>query len=122
MKIPGKLLADCANVQGLRLIRELLRGDAFTPQRQCESEQQYRFNQHDTELKVGGRFAFYAMIVRAGIPPLMKPHQRVEKKNRPPEKKQDHEPMAKLEHVIDEISMFRSVRHEAHPTIEHKLL
>jgi len=49
--------------------------------------------------------ASYAMVIRSRLPPFPKANQDKNKKCRPTEKKRAHEPVAKLEDMVDLISM-----------------
>ena len=107
MKIPVKLLANGVDQNCIGRVGKLI--DPLCPQRDGESHQQHRFDQHDGKLQVRRDPACHPFVISDWITAAPKTNQDVNKKRRPPNKKSGHEPMAKLQNVINLVAVFRGV-------------
>src|SRR5437588_63881 len=107
MKIPVKLLANGVDQDRVGGVGKLI--DPLCPERDSESHQQHRFDEHDRKLQVRRDSARDPFVVSDRITTAPKTNQDINKKCRPPNKKSGHEPMAKLQNVINLVAVFRGV-------------
>ncbi len=112
MEIPRELLTNGSNPKCLSRFREIRNSTA--PKRECKTDQQNCFNNHNTKLYVRRGFALHAMIVRVRIAGTVKPEKREQEVGRPPDEEHQHEPVAKLEHVIHEVPVLGCIGDDPH--------
>src|SRR5213080_5076335 len=107
MKIPAELLADDVNEKRLFARRELIY--PFCPEWNREPEQQDGFDQDNGEFQMRRDAAFHSLVISSRMPASPEANQNENKEGRPAEKKRAHEPMTKLEDVVDLVSVGGSV-------------
>ena len=116
MKIPVNLLANGVDQDRVGGVGKLI--DPLCPERDSESHQQHRFDEHDRKLQVRRDSTRDPFVVSDRTTTTPKTNQDVNKKRRPPKKKRGHEPMAKLQNVINLVAMFRGIRRLAKKFID----
>ena len=103
LKIPAKLLANDVDDERFLAWRKLIH--LLCPERNRKSKQEYGLDQDNREFQMRRDGAPYTMVIRSRLPPFPEANQDKNKKRRPTEKKRTHEPVAKLEDMVDLISM-----------------
>jgi hypothetical protein len=103
MKIPAKLLTS--NVDDKRFFAWWKLIHAFCPKRNRESEEKHRFDQDNGEFQMRRDAACDTSVICDGTATFSEANQDENKKRRPTKEERAHEPVAKLEDMIDLISM-----------------
>src|SRR5436190_7318722 len=103
LKIPAKLLANDVDNERFLARRKLIH--TLCPKRNRKSKQEYGLDQDNREFQMRRDAAPHTVVIRGRVPPFPEANQDKNKKRRPTEKKRAHEPVAKLEDMVDLISM-----------------
>src|SRR5438552_11085782 len=101
--IETELLRDDVNKQRLFAWRKLIH--ALCPKWNSEAEEEHSLDQDDGEFQMRRDAAPHTAVIRTRLPALPEPNQHENKKRRPTNKKRGHEPVTKLQDVVDLISM-----------------
>src|SRR5690348_6757147 len=99
MIVEAELLRDHVYQQGLFARWKLI--DPFAPQRDREPQQENGLDKDYRKFQVRRNGARHPEIIRIRLSPFPKPNQRVNEEDRPPYKQRTHEPVTKLDDVID---------------------
>src|SRR3954470_5902143 len=107
MERPVELLPHGVDKNGIARFGKLVH--AFCPERHGKANEQDGFNQDDGEFQVSGNAAGDAFVIGYGMPATMITKENIKKKNRPTDEERSHEPMAKLQDVIDLVAVLGTV-------------
>src|SRR4029453_110409 len=118
MVVEAELLRDDVDNQRLFTWRELI--NALCPKRNSKAEEEHRFDQYDGEFQMRRDTAPHAGVISTRLTPFPETNQDENKKRRPSNKERAHEPVTKLEDMVDLISMRRSVRRLAQEFIDQR--
>src|SRR5947207_12432493 len=107
MEGPVKLLPNRMDKDGIAGFGKLIH--ALGPQRHSEANEEHGFNQDHGEFQMGGNAARHAFVIGHGMTATVITNEAIQKKGYPTDKERAHEPMAKLEHVIELLALLRIV-------------
>ena len=107
MERPIKLLPNSVDQDSVPSVWKLI--DALGPQRHGKANQQDGFNQNNREFQVRGNSAGYTIVIGHGMATAMITNEALQKKGYPTDKERAHEPMAKLDDVIDLVAVLGRV-------------
>ena len=108
MKRPVKLLPDRVDKDGIAGFGKLIY--ALRPERHGKANEEHGFNQDHREFQMGGNAACYTFVIGHGMAAAVITEEYVNKETKPTDEKCAHEPMAKLDDMIDLIAVFGRVR------------
>ncbi len=111
MEIPAKLLADGMDHDRVLILGKLIY--ALGPKRDRETDEQNGFDQHHGKFQVRGNTALNALVVGDRMAAFAEAHENVDEIGGPTDEKRSHEPMAKLDDVIDLVAVLGKVRRQA---------
>src|SRR5439155_26589102 len=118
MKIPAELLADDVNEKRFFARRELI--DAFCPEWDGEAKEEDSLDQDNGEFQMRRDAAFHSLVISSRMPASPEANQNENKEGRPAEQKRAHEPMTKLEDVVELVSVGRGVRRLAQAPLDQR--
>src|SRR5207237_7219890 len=107
MKTPAELLASNVNEDRVFARRKLVH--AFRPEWNREAEQQNGFDQNHAKFQMRGDAAFNTGVICDGTTAFAEANQNEKEERRPAEKERANEPVAKLDDVIDLVSVGRGI-------------
>src|ERR1700692_1998223 len=108
MIIETELLCDDVNKQRVFAWRKLIH--ASCPKRNSKPEEKHGLNQHNRKFQMRRYWAAHPGMISNGLPCFPEPDQHENKKRGPANKQRAHEPVTKLDDVVDLISMRGGVR------------
>src|SRR5207244_12527208 len=108
MEGPVKLLPDRMDKDGIPGFGKWIH--ALGPQRHSEANEEHGFNQDHGEFQMGGNTAGYSFVIGHGMAGAMITNEAIEEKGQPTDEKRAHEPMAKLDDMIDLVAVLGRVR------------
>ena len=118
MIVETELLRDDVNNQRLFAWRKLVH--ALCPKRNSKAEEKHRFDHDHGKFQMRRDWAAHAGVVGSRLASLPEANQRVNEKRGPPNKQRAHEPVTKLDNVIDLISMRGSIRRLSEEFIDQR--
>ena len=111
--VPGELLGG-----EIHLERLVCRGDAIDPrgpQRDCESDQQNRFDHGHADLGIGRIFRRHSFVVRHRIPRFPETNDGVEDEPSPSHEQDEHEDMNPADQIVNLQAVSRGDRLHSEP-------
>src|SRR5438309_1635180 len=108
MEGPVKLLPDRMDNDGIAGFGKLIH--ALGPQRHSEANEEHGFNQDHREFQMGGNAARYTFVIGHGMAAAVITKEHINKESKPTDEEGAHEPMAKLDDMIDLIAVLGRVR------------
>ena len=118
MEIPIELLTDGVNKDRVLVSGKFVH--AFRPKRHSKADEQDRFDQDDGKLQMRRDAAFHTLMVGLTMPTLVKANENKNEIGRPPNKERAHEPVTKLDDVIDLVAVLRSIHRLAEELIDER--
>ena len=104
MEGPIKLLTNGVNKNGIARFGKLIH--RFRPQRHGKADEQHGFNQDDGKFQARRDAAGHAFVIGHGMAAAMKTNENKQKEDQPSNEEGSHEPVTKLQDVIDLVAVF----------------
>src|SRR4051812_23924615 len=107
MKVPVKLLTDGVNKNCVLVARKFIY--ALGPQRDSEANEQNRFDEHDGKFQMRRDSTLHPFVVSGTMATVVKANENKNKVTRPTHEQRPHEPVTKLDDVIDLVTVLGRV-------------
>src|SRR5689334_16462414 len=115
MEGPVKLLTNGVNKNGITRFGKLIH--SFCPERHGKTDEQHSFNQVNGKFQVGRDAAGHAFVIGHGMAATMITDEDIQKEDQPPDEESAHEPVTKLEDVIDLVAVLGGIWRLPHELI-----
>src|SRR5438132_1649990 len=106
--VETELLRHDVNNQRLFAWRKLIH--PLCPERNSKPEEEHRFDQHNGKFQMRRYRAAHPGMISGWLPPFPEPNQHENNKRGPADKQRAHEPVTKLDDMVDLITMGGSIR------------